>query len=126
MQIWLLVTSLRKVQKATNDKLTSLIDETSSGDPGNCVEEEEEGEEEEEPAEKVPKLAWTMSVDGGGGSGGGGWSKILYSTQGFPDNYTPPESFLAAIQRNKDLKVYSVADCFQVHGDVCPNTLAWP
>ena len=35
-----------------------------------------------------------------------GWRKVLYGqTHGYPDNYTPRHSFLAAIQRNKNLKV---------------------
>ena len=33
--------------------------------------------------------------------------------QGFPDNYTPTESFLAAIEKNKDLRLYSLQECLQ-------------
>jgi len=54
------------------------------------------------------------------------WRKVLYgqsaSAAGYPandrivysDNFTPRHSFLAAIQRNKDLKLYSRSDC--LHG----------
>ena len=40
------------------------------------------------------------------------WRKILYEDNGYPDNYTPPESFLAAIEKNKNLRVYSLLECF--------------
>jgi len=42
---------------------------------------------------------------------GGVWRKTLYERTGLADNYTPPESFLAAIQRNKDLRLYSRGEC---------------
>lgn len=42
---------------------------------------------------------------------GGVWRKTLYERTGLADNYTPPECFLAAIQRNKDLRLYSRAEC---------------
>lgn len=41
------------------------------------------------------------------------WRKILYEENGFPDNYTPKESFLAAIERNKNIKLYTKWECFQ-------------
>lgn len=41
------------------------------------------------------------------------WERVLYKQQGFPDNYTPPGTFLAAIQRNKNLRLYSVMECLQ-------------
>eukprot|EP00090_Calanus_glacialis_P036575 TRINITY_DN6250_c0_g1_i1.p1 TRINITY_DN6250_c0_g1~~TRINITY_DN6250_c0_g1_i1.p1 ORF type:complete len:284 (-),score=87.04 TRINITY_DN6250_c0_g1_i1:37-888(-) len=40
------------------------------------------------------------------------WRKTLYEDNGYPDNYTPPEYFLAAIERNKNLRVYSLWECF--------------
>jgi len=39
------------------------------------------------------------------------WKKVLYEDNGYPDNYTPPEYFLAAIEKNKNLVVYSLWDC---------------
>ena len=39
------------------------------------------------------------------------WRKTLYERTGLPDNYTPPESWLAAIQRNKNLRLYSRREC---------------
>ena len=42
------------------------------------------------------------------------WRKVLFEKNGFPDNYTPEESFLAAIERNKNLRTYSKRECFQV------------
>jgi len=41
------------------------------------------------------------------------WRKVLYENGGYPDNYTPPESFLAAIERNKNLRLYTKRECFQ-------------
>ena len=38
--------------------------------------------------------------------------------QGFPDNYTPTESFLAAIEKNKDLRLYSLQECLQGAAEV--------
>jgi hypothetical protein len=43
----------------------------------------------------------------------GVWTKKLYERSGLPDNYTPKESFLAAIERNKDLRLYSRRECLQ-------------
>lgn len=43
----------------------------------------------------------------------GVWKKTLYERTGLADNYTPKESFLAAIQRNKDLRLYSRTECLQ-------------
>merc|ERR1711892_799740 len=40
------------------------------------------------------------------------WRKILYEENGFPDNYTPKESFLAAIERNKNIQLYTKWECF--------------
>ena len=40
------------------------------------------------------------------------WKKTLYEDSGYPDNYTPPEYFLAAIEKNKDLRLYSLWECF--------------
>ena len=40
------------------------------------------------------------------------WKKVLYEDNGFPDNYTPKEYFLAAIEKNKNLVVYSMRECF--------------
>ena len=40
------------------------------------------------------------------------WRKTLYEDSGYPDNYTPPEYFLAAIERNKNLRAYSLWECF--------------
>ena len=40
------------------------------------------------------------------------WKKTLYEDSGYPDNYTPPECFLAAIEKNKNLVVYSLWECF--------------
>jgi len=40
------------------------------------------------------------------------WRKILYEDdQGYPDNFTPTESFLAAIEKNKNLRLYSLEEC---------------
>eukprot|EP00088_Acartia_fossae_P030581 TRINITY_DN3158_c0_g1_i1.p1 TRINITY_DN3158_c0_g1~~TRINITY_DN3158_c0_g1_i1.p1 ORF type:complete len:272 (+),score=21.86 TRINITY_DN3158_c0_g1_i1:405-1220(+) len=46
-------------------------------------------------------------------SNGKAWRKCLYENYGYPDNYTPPESFLAALQKNKDLKLYTKKECLQ-------------
>lgn len=47
------------------------------------------------------------------------WRKVLYEdNQGFPDNYTPTESFLAAIEKNKDLRLYSLQECLQGAAEV--------
>ena len=51
-----LVDKLRKVQQETNDKLTSLIQESGSSLIVQDVEDDEEEEEDVEPAEKIPKL----------------------------------------------------------------------
>ena len=40
------------------------------------------------------------------------WKKTLYEDSTYPDNYTPPECFLAAIEKNKDLRLYSLWECF--------------
>lgn len=36
------------------------------------------------------------------------WSRNLYEKTDFPDNYTPDDCFLAAIERNKNLNKYSL------------------
>jgi len=41
------------------------------------------------------------------------WKKCLYENYGFPDNYTPEESFLAAMQRNKNVRLYNKTECLQ-------------
>merc|ERR1712096_281352 len=46
------------------------------------------------------------------------WRKTLYEDNGYPDNYTPPESFLAAIEKNKNLQVYSLWECFSGAAEV--------
>ena len=46
------------------------------------------------------------------------WRKTLYEDNGYPDNYTPPESFLAAIEKNKNLRVYSLWECFSGAAEV--------
>ena len=41
-----------------------------------------------------------------------GWQKVLYDRDpSVPDNYTPTEFFLAAIERNKNLHKYSFGAC---------------
>lgn len=35
------------------------------------------------------------------------WKKVLYEQNPFPDNFTPDECFLAAIEKNKNLYKYS-------------------
>lgn len=39
------------------------------------------------------------------------WQKCLYKTSGFPDNFTPEESFLAAIEKNKNIRLYTLQEC---------------
>lgn len=39
------------------------------------------------------------------------WQKCLYKSNGFPDNFTPEESFLAAIEKNKNIHLYSLQEC---------------
>jgi len=46
------------------------------------------------------------------------WRKTLYEDHGYPDNYTPPEYFLAAIEKNKNLRVYSMSECFSGAAEV--------
>jgi len=46
------------------------------------------------------------------------WRKTLYEDHGYPDNYTPPEYFLAAIEKNKNLRVYSLSECFSGAAEV--------
>jgi len=57
------------------------------------------------------------------------WRKVLYENNGFPDNYTPKESFLAAIEKNKDLQVYSLSECFhgaaEVSKKLCTVVIFW-
>lgn len=40
------------------------------------------------------------------------WKKILYEDNGYPDNFTPKECFLAAIEKNKNIRVYNRLECF--------------
>jgi len=46
-------------------------------------------------------------------SNGTKWQKCLYQNSGFADNYTPEESFLAAIHKNKNLRLYTKKECLQ-------------
>eukprot|EP00092_Neocalanus_flemingeri_P015941 GFUD01017258.1.p1 GENE.GFUD01017258.1~~GFUD01017258.1.p1 ORF type:complete len:281 (-),score=81.66 GFUD01017258.1:619-1461(-) len=46
------------------------------------------------------------------------WRKTLYEDNGYPDNYTPPECFLAAIEKNKNLLLYSLWECFSGAAEV--------
>ena len=39
------------------------------------------------------------------------WRKVLYERGKFPDNYTPDQCFLAAIERNKNLHKYTFQQC---------------
>ena len=41
------------------------------------------------------------------------WKKVLYEQNPFPDNYTPDECFLAAIEKNKNLHKYTFKQCLQ-------------
>ena len=41
----------------------------------------------------------------------GPWRKVLYDNAGFPDNFTPPECFLAARTFNQNLVLYTRAQC---------------
>lgn len=41
----------------------------------------------------------------------GSWKKVLYQKRDEPDNYVPPEFFLAAIEKNKNLHRYTLAEC---------------
>jgi hypothetical protein len=41
------------------------------------------------------------------------WKKVLYQQNPFPDNYTPDECFLAAIEKNKNLHKYTFRQCLQ-------------
>ena len=47
------------------------------------------------------------------------WRKVLYEdSQGFEDNFTPTGSFLAAIEKNKGVRVYTRAECLAGAGRV--------
>jgi len=46
------------------------------------------------------------------------WRKTLYEDHGYPDNFTPTECFLAAIEKNKDLRVYTLSECFSGAAEV--------
>ena len=47
------------------------------------------------------------------------WRKVLYEdSQGFEDNFTPTGSFLAAIEKNKGVRVYTRAECLAGAGGV--------
>jgi len=59
-----------------------------------------------------------------------GWRKVLYEdNQGFEDNFTPSGSFLAAIERNRDVRLYSRGECLQgaagVAREVCRVVVLW-
>jgi len=58
------------------------------------------------------------------------WRKVLYEdSQGYKDNFTPNESFLAAIEKNKNLRLYSLAECLagaaEVGKEVCSVLVFW-
>ena len=38
------------------------------------------------------------------------WQKNLYTKTGLPDNYTPENQFLAAIERNKHQRKYEIGE----------------
>ena len=47
------------------------------------------------------------------------WRKVLYEdSQGFEDNFTPTGSFLAAIEKNKGVRVYTRRECLAGAGRV--------
>ena len=47
------------------------------------------------------------------------WRKVLYEdSQGFEDNFTPTGSFLAAIEKNKGVRVYTRTECLAGAGRV--------
>ena len=47
------------------------------------------------------------------------WRKVLYEdSQGFEDNFTPTGSFLAAIEKNKGVRVYTKRECLAGAGRV--------
>ena len=39
------------------------------------------------------------------------WQRNLYTATRHPDNFTPDDCFLAAIERNKNVNKYSLAQC---------------
>ena len=51
------------------------------------------------------------------------WVKNLYTKTGLPDNYTPDDCFLAAIQRNKNVRGHTFSECLvaacQVNMQLC-------
>jgi len=58
------------------------------------------------------------------------WRKVLYEdSQGFEDNFTPTGSFLAAIEKNKGVRVYTRAECLagagRVGNEVCCVLVFW-
>ncbi len=117
--------SLRKVQRDTNSFLTELIasrgelngaaanDNTAidDDDDDNDDDSSDDDSMNKEPLEKIAKLIWGIKTKQQKMSGV--WTKKLYERSGLPDNYTPKESFLAAIERNKDLRLYSRRECLQ-------------
>lgn len=46
------------------------------------------------------------------------WKKILYEDNGYPDNFTPNECFLAAIEKNKNVRLYTLFECFRGAAEV--------
>jgi len=58
------------------------------------------------------------------------WRKVLYEdNQGYDDNFTPTGSFLAAIEKNKGVRVYTRAECLagasRVGNEVCCVLVFW-
>ena len=53
----------------------------------------------------------------------GEWVKNLYTKTGLPDNFTPGDCFLAAIQRNKNVRGHTFWECLvaacQVNMQLC-------
>ena len=51
------------------------------------------------------------------------WVKNLYTKTGLPDNFTPDDCFLAAIQRNKNVRGHTFSECLvaacQVNMQLC-------
>ena len=57
----------------------------------------------------------------------GEWQRNLYTATRRPDNYTPDDCFLAAIERNKNVNKYAMGQCVpnacQVSLQLCSVTL---
>ena len=52
------------------------------------------------------------------------WQRNLYTKTGLPDNYTPADCFLAAIERNKNPRVYELAEVEVAAGSVAMQICA--